>query len=642
MNLVPSMILGLASLPRHLIPSTGGLAGSNMSHWFLSILPLFYAQFTGQPIDASHSNFRLRSETLVLLPPLHQTLCVTLHYLTTTSLLEAELHLLSIALIHLFLLGTSPQAAILKSLLWGGGIGILVTCGRVLVWGVALARIPKWRFRRADAAKSKIGRGLVQAQKTFELGKIGSLLAMDPAGESTDDGVHSQKTTPKSSQTKNTMPNLKINTNKAFLPNDGDGTASAIDSKPEVRIANGEADGFFAFSAQRRHTLPSLTQFPQKSTKRTSTGRKKRSQSSSVQAFVSLTQRQATIRKWLYAAYVYVCVLAIVLVAIRVYVSKYALDGNEPIGWALGYLFGNIPWFRMKVVTTNLQRWICLPPHLQSNAETCHLGWVEHLRLTTFGEANTRLIICAYWLCIIIVGLAIVFRLSAIYEVDTRRKVFHFMMVAMLLPATYVDPTFAALALSLILAIFLLLDLFRATQLPPLSKALASFLTPYVDGRDLKGPVVISHIFLLIGCAIPLWLSLGSLPRTGSAYLRGWEVPIREVSMVSGVICVGMGDAAASLIGRRFGRRKWLWGGGKSIEGSMAFATAVAIALVAAKIWLRVGGWSANNQDALWLTGVKSVVAAGMASLTEAVLTGGNDNVVCPIVLWLCVKGLDL
>lgn len=270
------------------------------------------------------------------------------------------------------------------------------------------------------------------------------------------------------------------------------------------------------------------------------------------------------------------------------------------------------------------------------------MGWVEHLRQSSFGPANTRLILCGYWLAIIIVGLAVVLRLSSIYEVDTRRKVFHFMMVAMLLPATYVDPTFAALALSLMLAIFLLLDLFRASQLPPLSKSLAYFLTPYVDGRDLKGPVVISHIFLLIGCAIPLWLSLGTLPRTGNDYLIGWEVPTREVSMVSGVICVGMGDAAASLIGRRYGRRKWLWGGGKSIEGSVAFATAVGLALVLAKAWLRIGGWPANNDDSWVMTIGKAGVAAWVASLTEAVLTGGNDNVVVPVVLWLCVKGLDI
>jgi dolichol kinase len=270
------------------------------------------------------------------------------------------------------------------------------------------------------------------------------------------------------------------------------------------------------------------------------------------------------------------------------------------------------------------------------------MGWVQHLRHASFGEANTRLILSAYWLAIIIVGLAIVLQLSSIYEVDTRRKVFHFMMVAMLLPATYVDPTYAALALILMLAIFLLLDLFRASQLPPLSKHLAYFLTPYVDGRDLKGPVVISHIFLLIGCAIPLWLSLASLPRTGTDYLIGWEVPTRDVSMVSGVICVGMGDAAASLIGRRYGRRKWIWGGGKSIEGSVAFATAVGMALILAKAWLRIGGWPSNNHDSWFMTIGKAGVAAWVASLTEAVLTGGNDNVVVPVVLWLCVKGLDI
>lgn len=339
----------------------------------------------------------------------------------------------------------------------------------------------------------------------------------------------------------------------------------------------------------------------------------------------------------------YLWVLIIILIGVRAYVQTFALQGNEPVGWALGYFFGDIPWFRFEIVSANLQRWINLPRRSGlENEESCHLGWVQHLRHASFGEANTRLILCAYWLAIIVVGLAIVFRLSSVVEVDTRRKVFHFMMVAMLLPSTYVDPTFAALSLSLILAIFLLLDLFRASQLPPLSRSLAYFLAPYVDGRDLKGPVVISHIFLLVGCAIPLWLSLGTLPRTGQGALSGWEVPIREVSMVSGVICVGMGDAAASLVGRRYGRRKWLWRGGKSIEGSMAFALAVGLALGLAKAWLRIGGWHANNDDSWALTAGKVSVAAAVASLTEAVLTGGNDNVVVPIVLWLCVKGLDI
>lgn len=321
-----------------------------------------------------------------------------------------------------------------------------------------------------------------------------------------------------------------------------------------------------------------------------------------------------------------------------------SLHGDEPVGWALGYLFGDIQWFRWQVVSRNLGWWICLPLRLsQGMDQTVEHGRVEHFR-SFFGEANTRLLLSAHCLVAIAIGLVVVFSLSPVCEVDTRRKVFHFMMVAMFLPATYIDPCFVALALSIILAAFLLLDLLRASQLPPLSKPLALFLAPYVDGRDLKGPVVISHIFLLIGCAIPLWLSLGSLPRTGFGHLQGWDVPTREIAMVSGVVCVGLGDAAASLIGRRYGHRKWLWGGGKSLEGSAAFAIAVFLGLMAAHVWLRLGGWAATNRhtDTWQATMQKMGVCASMTSLTEAVLTGGNDNVVVPIVLWACVKSLGV
>jgi dolichol kinase len=644
---LPTIILAISSLPKQLIPDTGGLDGCNTLHWALSCLPLLSSNSTVsariiEPHNIKSSQFG--PEILVLLQPLHETLCVTLHSLTTTSLLPAELQLLSVGLIELLLLAKSPQAIILKALLWGGGIGILVSCSRVLRWGVTLARVPKWRFRRPGTSKLVDQRGLKFSQTPISFAKLGtSLFARDVVlTDASEEGETEELTHQR------TTPDLRL----SMKGIDGgrarpieNGTISAIERPPDNAFP--EVDGLTMNGGisitRRRNTLPILSSIRPKSSKRTPSGRKKRSASTSAQSFFALTQTQANVRKWLYAAYVYICVLAIILIGIRAYVGKFALQEEEPVGWALGYLFGDLPQFRMEVVTANLQRWICLPTRSGlENEESCHLGWVEHLRHSSFGEANTRLILCAYWLGIIMVGLAIVFRLSAVYEVDTRRKVFHFMMVAMLLPATYVDPTFAALALDLMLPIFLLLDLFRASQLPPLSKSLAYFLTPYVDGRDLKGPVVISHIFLLIGCAIPLWLSLGYLPRIGSGYLSGWEVPRREVSMVSGVICVGMGDAAASLIGRRYGRHKWIWGGGKSIEGSLAFATAVGLALILAKAWLRIGGWPANNEDSWVLTIGKAGVAAGVASLTEAVLTGGNDNVVVPVVLWLCVKGLDI
>ncbi|KAI8228187.1 Dolichol kinase sec59 [Colletotrichum sp. SAR 10_77] len=543
--------------------------------------------------------------------------------------------LLSIALINVLLLAHSPQATILQALLWGGGVGVLIVCGPVVRWGIALARVPRLRFRRVISPSKKqsffgfLSEGLSMRRFKHEL--LGSSLeeTASEAGDSEDeiDGPFSKP--------------LRVRTfGVADMPSQTDRKADGLHSDNSLDSPDGSA-------ISRRNTFPHVLQRPRprRSLTHTSAGRRKRTASTTVRQFFKLTEAQATMRKWTYAAYVYASIVSIILVPVREYIGRFALQGNEPVGWALGYLLGELPWFRFQVVSANLERWICLPTRLDEEEKAaCHEGWVQHVRFSDFGEANTRLLMSAYWLMIVIIGLTIVIRLDPKYEVDTRRKVFHFMMVGMFLPATFVDPVYAALALILVLAIFLILDLLRASQLPPLSRPIASFLTPYVDGRDHKGPVVISHIFLLIGCAIPLWLSLATLPRSGSGYLAGWEVPTREVSMVAGVICVGLGDAAASLIGRRFGHRKWVWGGGKSLEGSVAFAVAVFLGLMAATTWLRIGGWPvAPEQQVGWPSSVRNAgFCASMASLTEAVLTGGNDNVIVPVVLWTCVKSIGV
>lgn len=358
-------------------------------------------------------------------------------------------------------------------------------------------------------------------------------------------------------------------------------------------------------------------------------------------SFLSLTAAQARVRRWIYAGYIFGTVLLIILGPIRKYIADKALYGSDPFGWALGYMFGNISSFRLWTVMWNLEHWIQLP--VRREEPYCHAGWMEHIRHDTFGEASTRLLISGYCAVVLLVGMAVVLQLSQIAEVDTRRKVFHGMMVLMFLPVTYIDPAFAGLALALVLSVFLLLDLFRASQVPPVAKPLTYFLAPYTDGRDHRGPVIVSHIFLLIGCAIPLWLSLTDTPRTGDSPWRGWDVATRDTSMVAGIICVGMGDAAASLVGRRFGRLKWFWGGGKSLEGSLAFSIAVFAGLLLARIWLTAGGWHPSPVSSWLFVAMKCAVAAGGASLTEAVLTGGgNDNVIVPVVLWLLTRGLGI
>ncbi|KAK0626542.1 hypothetical protein B0T14DRAFT_510288 [Immersiella caudata] len=658
---VPSVVplnvtLSLSALPRALIPGARESDLFSSIHWMLACVPCF---LSGSSTTSASERRDLSQEVLVLLYPLHQTLCLVLHYLTTTSLLTAELQLLSIGLINILLVGISPQVTILNGVLWGGGLSLLVLCSQVIQWGISLARVPKWRFRRTPIQPQSLGSRMLRY--VWPLRRSRSDIKSEyretcSEADNSTDGCPEGLGGPLS-------PTTSIQGQRYFDGiSDGEGVPGSPTSIGEVRFSLETTSPI----SPRRHTLP-VAGKPSSRSRTTPSGRRKRSASYSVRAFFSLTQSQAATRRWFYAGYVYLCIIATIFVGIREYVQRYALSGLEPVGWALGYLFGGIPWFRLEVVKANVENWICLPDRFDDATQTCSAGFVQHLRIVTFGEANTRLILSAYWVAIIIVGLAVVFSLSPIFEVDTRRKVFHFMMVAMFLPTIFVDPAYIALALSLMLTIFLLLDLLRASQLPPLSKPIATFLTPYVDGRDLRGPVVISHIFLLIGCAIPLWLSLAALPRTGDGYLTGWEIPTRDVSMVSGVVCVGLGDAAASLIGRRWGHRKWLWGGGKSIEGSIAFAVAVFAGLMVANVWLRIGGWlmtvpepSVLRDNQEYYQGIKSLVfllrswiwdstsvqktalCASVASLTEAVLTGGNDNVVVPVVLWTCVKSMGL
>ncbi|KAJ6007742.1 hypothetical protein N7540_011718 [Penicillium herquei] len=641
---IPNIILSLSSLPAPVIPLHNRCNGFSLSHWLVTLIPVLVSEHFS--LDSTIPKpLTLRgheAELLILLFPLHQALIPTLDFLLTTSLLPAELQLLTTALLNLYLFATSPQAEILKALIWLGGMCLFISCRDVLRWEVALARIPSWKFRRSLRESQSPCRFLNMMDHRLCQKLSGTGASDEPTSDS--DGPGAVPVPRRTRTMREKAPSAE--------------PTSAIEN-----ITAEEAwDKYRSNAAQqhrRRHTISTFNEAVQEDERVRTTpgGRRKKLMGPGLASFLSLTAAQAQVRKWIYAIYVYLVSVLIILGPIRQYVADRALQGQDPFGWALGYLFGNISAVRFWVLLMNLDHWIQLPPRpdaIYENA-SCWLGRIEHLRQTTFGPANTRLLLCAYCMVVLAMGLAVVFQLSSIAEVDTRRKVFHGMMVLMFLPTVFVDPTFCALALGLVLSIFLLLDLFRASQLPPISRPLTYFLAPYVDGRDHRGPVIISHIFLLIGCSIPLWLSLSDLPRIndiGTGPWVGWDVSARDTSMVSGVICVGMGDAAASLVGRRYGRLKWFWGWGKSLEGSVAFTVAVCVGLLAVRAWLMVGGWPVAGTESadtftstvpFWLwTACKAALAAGGTSATEAILTGCNDNVVVPVVLWLLVRGLSV
>lgn len=588
---IANCVFGLAAIPSRLVPHIGGPGSVNIFHWILTLAPIWTY---GLP-DGIYSS----------LYPLLCTLLPSLQYLTTTSLLRSELRLLAIALLNVGLFSQSPHMKILSIILWVGGLGLFTSCLYVLKWNVALERIPRWRLKRAVH--------VVKATNSFwsNLAANLNLAARSSHRAGHDASRHTQRS--------------QLNARASF---------------PSV----GDRDPLLAADKRKRSStiaLPTVSAPKNVSDIKPSRSRAYRKLSTRVSQWCYLmTPSQAETKKWLYAGYTYSMIIFIILGPLRYLIGVQALSGQEPFGWAIGYLFGELELVQTTVADHGLRNWVPLPSR-DITAGGLH-GRIELLRHGYFGTSNTRLLLFGYWATVLAGGIGVVLRLSTSVEVDTRRKVFHGMMVVMLLPTAYVDPSFVALGLTLVLAVFLLLDLIRAAQLRPLSKPLALFLTPFVDGRDLRGPVVVSHIFLLIGCAIPLWLALASVEGTGQGAWTGWELATRDVSIVAGVICVGMGDAAASLIGRRYGRHKWPWPGGKSLEGSLAFAAAVTAGLLFARIWLDFGQWQQTWEPngSLVSTVGRAWLAGCGASMTEALLTGCNDNVVVPVILWLLVRGL--
>lgn len=552
--LLPNLILSLASIPGQVIPFHDDVQGYSSMHWFLSIIPLMTAS-----AEKSKNSMKstgpsppfpdvLKTENLTILYPLHQALLPSLEYLTTTSLLPAELQLLSISMINLLFFSSSPQSWILNALLWVGGLPLFIFCGTVLRWEVALARIPSWRFRHPHL-RSREGNVILCALDDCFYGLLSRWEVIPAACTNSDndgEGLAAlekppkrrlERLSPEIQRSKEANPRLEL-------------PVSAIDEHVQDELSSPPDTANLCVSqlkVQRRHTLLSYVGSTPGGLSSQKAPQFIQSQFSLIKprSFLSFTYAQATVTKWVLALYVYLMVLVIIAIPIRILISRKALHGQEPIGWALGYLFGNLPLFRSIILTLDLENWVPLPLRSGFEQDWNYRRWSHKAR--KFGAANARLILCAHCFFVLAAGLRIVFHLTAYVAVDTRRKVFHGMMVVMFLPSILIDPAFASLALALALAIFLILDLFRASQLPPLSRPLTHFLAPFVDGRDHRGPVIISHIFLLIGCAIPLWLSLAAVGRTGVPPWDGWDVPTRDVSMVSGVICVGMGDAAASL-----------------------------------------------------------------------------------------------
>jgi phytol kinase len=103
---------------------------------------------------------------------------------------------------------------------------------------------------------------------------------------------------------------------------------------------------------------------------------------------------------------------------------------------------------------------------------------------------------------------------------------------------------------------------------------------------------------------------------------------------VAGALALTWGDALAALLGRRYGRQRYrIWGSERSLEGSAAMFAASAAAMFLALALLPGSALCAYAAPIdLGRALLAALLAAGAATLAEAISPHGTDNLSVPLV----------
>ncbi|KCV67700.1 hypothetical protein, variant [Fonticula alba] len=206
------------------------------------------------------------------------------------------------------------------------------------------------------------------------------------------------------------------------------------------------------------------------------------------------------------------------------------------------------------------------------------------------------------------------------------RKYFHLVAVVMFVPCYLLDPSFLQLSFGIALALLLLVEIIRHFRFPVLGPAVDQAFGVFLDARDC-GPVVLSHLYLLIGCALPVWLSPAVLLDSGA--LSDFASSRSVLAGLSGILALGVGDTAASAFGLSFGRHRWP-GSRKTIEGTLGGLLSTLLTVALSAVAFGFVSFSSSHWS-LYST------ALAFSALLEA-LTFQNDNLIVPLYLFSAVS----
>lgn len=236
-----------------------------------------------------------------------------------------------------------------------------------------------------------------------------------------------------------------------------------------------------------------------------------------------------------------------------------------------------------------------------------------------FKEPLRRISLCFYWILVLCVSVLRFYNISKNSKTERilLRKYYHLVAVLIFVPAVIFEPAFLDLAFGAALAVFLILEMIRVWKIWPFGHILHQFMSAFTDHRDSE-VLIVSHFSLLLGCAIPKWMSSGFNDR--------------PLAPFAGILSLGIGDTMASMVGHKYGVLRWSKTGRKTIEGTAAGITSVFASCSILLPLLASTGYILSQH---WLSLVMAVTITG---LLEAYTTQ-LDNAFIPLVFYslLCL-----
>ncbi|XP_067636507.1 dolichol kinase-like [Eurosta solidaginis] len=237
---------------------------------------------------------------------------------------------------------------------------------------------------------------------------------------------------------------------------------------------------------------------------------------------------------------------------------------------------------------------------------------------------EVRIKIIMFYVALVALTVVIVWgRKQSQGKASTRvRKLFHLLIVIVYVPGLLYQCDFLYIASGVALALITVFELVRICNIPPLDVHLRNAFASFSDEKD-AGVFALTPFCLLIGCSLPLWISpCPCYQDNTSSYTN------RIVPLFSGILTIGFGDTAASVIGSKFGRIKWS-NSKKSLEGTLAFV----LATLSSILCLNCFGFTNLTLFKSFVIAVATIATALVEANTDQI-----DNLTLPIIFYTIVN----